>query len=95
MQKVKITISGEIQFTFDENSKEFKEALEGYRECIERRGAKESMLKHTAFYINQFGHNGIIEGVGYVGYNGSKPKEEPYSGIMVSAGYNEFDYDID
>jgi len=36
----------------------------------------------------------MVEGVGYIGYNGKIPTEEPYSGIMVSLGYDEFDYEI-
>jgi len=94
MEKIKIGLTGEVELTFDENSAEFKEALEGYKDCIERNGNKESMLKHVAFYVTRFGIDGMVEGVGYVGYNGRKPTEEPYSGIMVGEDFDEFDFEI-
>jgi len=94
MAKMTIDITGQIELTYDENSPEFKEALEGYQEVIERDGDKESMLKHVAFYVTRFGTDGMVEGVGYVGYNGRKPTEEPYSGIMVGEDFDEFDFEI-
>lgn len=94
MQKAIIDLTGQVELTYDENSQEFKEALEGYRESMERNGTKESMLKHVAFYVTRFGTDGMVEGVGYVGYNGRKPKEEPYSGIMIGEDFDEFDFEI-
>lgn len=95
MAKTIIEVTGQVELTYDENSKEFKEALDGYRQCIEKNGSKESMLKHTAFYVTRFGADGMVEGVGYVGYNGRKPMEEPYSGIMVSEDFDEFNFEIE
>ena len=89
-----IEITGQIELIYDENSPEFKEALEGYQEVIEKRGNKGSMLKHVSFYVTRFGTDVMVEGVGYVGYNGRKPTEEPYSGIMVGEDYDEFDFDV-
>jgi len=89
-----IEITGQIELTYDESSPEFKEALDGYQEVIEKGGDKVSMLKHVAFYVTRFGTDGMIEGVGYVGYNGRKPTEEPNSGIMVSEDCDEFDFDV-
>jgi hypothetical protein len=94
MAKTTIEITGQIELTYDENSPEFKEALEGYQEVIEKGANKESMLKHVAFYVTRFGTDGMVEGVGYVGYNGRKPTEQPYSGIMVGEDYDEFDFDV-
>jgi len=94
MAKIKIELTGLVELTYDENSAEFKEALEGYREVIDKNGKAEDMLKHVAFYVKRFGHEGMVEGVGYVGYNGRKPTEEPNSGIMVSEDYDEFDFEI-
>jgi len=94
MSKVKIEVTGEIELSYDEQSKEFKEALEGYRQCMDKKGTKEDMLKHVAFYVTRFGTDGMVEGVGYVGYNGRKPTEEPYSGIMVSEDFDEFNFEI-
>ena len=94
MEKMTIEITGQIELTYDENSPEFKEAIKGYQDVIEKEGDKESMLKHVAFYVTRFGTDGMVEGVGYVGYNGRKPTEEPYSGIMVGEDYDEFDFDV-
>jgi hypothetical protein len=94
MSKTKIEITGQIELTYDEKSTEFIEALASYAEIMERGAKKDAMLKHVAFYVNRFGIDGMVEGVGYVGYNGRKPTEEPYSGIMVSEDYDEFDFEV-
>lgn len=94
MQKTTLEITGEIELSYDENSKEFKEALEGYRHSMEKNGSKESMLKHVAFHVNRFGTDTMVEGVGYVGYNGRKAEYEPDSGIMVSEDFDEFDFKV-
>lgn len=94
--KTVIDFTGQVELTYDEKSPEFKEALAAYAEVIEKGAKKESMLKHVAFYVTRFGTDGMVEGVGYVGYNGKKPgdRSEPYSGIMVSSGYDDFDFEI-
>ena len=94
MKTVKIEVSGIIELTYDENSPEFKEALEGYKDVMEREGTKESMLKHVAFYITRFGIYSMVEGVGYVGHNNQTLMGEPYSGIMVGKGFDDFDFEI-
>lgn len=95
MEKIAtIDVTGEIKLKYDENSPEFKEALEGYRKCIDQNGSKHDMLRHVAFYITRFGIDGMVEGVGYVGYIEKKPTEEPYSGILVGEDFNEFDFEI-
>lgn len=94
MAKTIIEVSGQIELSYNENSKEFKEALASYAEVMERGAKKEAMLRHVAFYVTRFGVDGMVEGVGYVGYNGRKPKEEPYSGIMVGEDYDEFTFEI-
>ena len=94
MAKITIEVTGQIELTYNENSPEFKEALEAYQEVIEKEGGKESMLEHVALYVTRFGTDGMVEGVGYVGLNGQKPKEEPYSGIMVGEDYDEFDFSV-
>jgi hypothetical protein len=82
--KAIIEITGEIELEYDPDSKEFKETLKGFRECMDHEGTKEDVLKHVAFYVTRFGSEGMIEGVGYIGDNGVKPDKEPYSGIMVN-----------
>jgi hypothetical protein len=93
MGKTTIEITGQIELSYDENSSDFKEALKGF-DCIIVNPTKEDMLKHVAFYVTRFGTDGMIEGVGYVGFNGRKPTEEPYSGIMIGEDYDEFDFDV-
>ena len=93
MAQITIDLTGQVDLTYDENSKEFKEALESYNDVIAS-GDAEDMLKHVAFYVTRFGTDGMIEGVGYVGYNGRKPTEEPYSGIMVGEDYDEFEFEV-
>ena len=94
MAQITIDLTGQVDLTYDKNSKEFKEALEGYRHSIDRTGSETDMLKHVAFYVTRFGTDGMVEGVGYVGYNGRKPTEEPYSGIMVGEDYDEFEFEV-
>ena len=94
MSEIKIDVSGQIKLTYDESSNEFQEALESYNKIICPNSDAEDMLKHVAFYITRFGAEGMVEGVGYVGKNGRKPNEEPFSGIMVEDGYDEFEFDV-
>lgn len=94
MSKTTIELNGYIELTYDENSKEFKEALNAYREVCDKSGTKEDMLKHVAFHVTRFGHECMVEGVGYVGYNGRKPTETPNSGIMVGEDYDEFEFEV-
>lgn len=89
-----VEITGEVELIYDENSTEFKNALEGYKELIDERGTKERMLTHVAFCVMKFGISNLVEGVGYVGCGGILPNEKPYSGIMVSTGYDEFAFDL-
>lgn len=93
MKTTQIEVTGEVELSYDENSREFKEALEAYKKCMDPNGSKDDMLKHVAFYITRFGEV-LVEGVGYVGFDGEKPHEEPFSGIMVGDGYDEFNFEI-
>ena len=94
MQKSKIEITGLIELTYDENSEEFQTTLKEYTEIYDKGAKKEDMLLHVAYNVTRFGTDVMIEGVGYVGYNGRKPTEEPYSGIMVSEDFDEFDFEV-
>lgn len=91
-KKAIIEVQGQVELTFDDESKEFKEALESFKDVIASDGSKEVMLRHIAFYVTRFGVDQMVEGVGYVGFNGRKPTEEPFSGIMVDEDYDEFDF---
>lgn len=90
----KIRLENEFELTYDEGSAEFKEALEGYRDGMHEDATAEDVLLHVAFYVVRFGIDAMVEGVGYVGYNGRKPTEKPDSGIMVSEDYDDFQYSI-
>ena len=94
MSKLTVGLSGQVDLTYNEKSKEFKEALDGYQKCMDKTGTMQDMLKHVAFYVTRFGTEGMVEGVGYVGYNGRKPTEEPYSGIRVGEDVDEFEFYI-
>lgn len=52
------------------------------------------MLKHVAFHVTRFGHESMVEGVGYVGFNGRKPTKSPDSGIMIGEDYDEFEFEV-
>ena len=88
-----IEITGEIELEYDENTNEFKEALEAYQKSIDPNGKKEDILKHVAFHVTRFGIESMVEGVGYVAF-GSNKIEEPFSGITVKKNYDEFDFEI-
>lgn len=94
MKETIIEVTGEVKLTYNEKSNEFKDSLEGYIECIDRQGSVSSMLQHVAFYVTRFGIEGMIEGVGYVGYDGKKSDKTPYSGIIVGRYYDEFNFEI-
>lgn len=88
MKKETLQVSHYYTLEWDENSPEFKEAYESYTECIDRGASQKDMIKHVAFYINRFGEDSLIEGVGKVWVK-RNPKPEDWSGIMLS------DYDSD
>jgi len=94
MTTATIDVTGSFELTYDENSPEFKEAFSDFKACIDKEGTIESMLKHVAHNIIRFGDDRMVEGVGYVGYNGRIPEKENYSGIMIGSGYDDFDYDV-
>lgn len=95
MSILSILIEGRIEFRFDKNSAEFKQALEDYQACYGSESDADDMLKHVAFYITRFGIERMVEGVGYVSYNGN-PAQQPDSGItVVNTDYDDFTFDID
>lgn len=84
--------SAEIELTttfdliFDDQSPEFKEALDSYKSVICKSCGIDDMLKQVAFSINRYGAERMIEGVGYVATkNNPKEKIEKgyWSGITV------------
>jgi hypothetical protein len=86
--------TGEVKLTYDENSPEFQEALESYREVMNSDGDAEAMLQYVAGALSQWGdHEHMVEGVGYVVLEGSDIPKENYSGIQVAQGYDERHFD--
>jgi len=83
------------QYGFDDgNSKTTNFYIDSNFKVIDKNSTKEDMLKHVAFHVTWFGHDSMVEGVGYVGYNGRKPTKEHKSGIMVGEDYDEYDFEI-
>lgn len=92
-----IQVSSTIELSYDEDSIEFQEALEGYREIMEPGATVENMLRHVAFYVARFGSIGMIEGVGYLHIQGTnfESDREPFSGIEVLRNFgDEIDCEI-
>ncbi|WP_254562163.1 hypothetical protein [Dyadobacter diqingensis] len=94
MTKAIIEVSGNVELFFDENSKEFQEAFESYKDCINNTATVDDMLKHVAHNIIRFGDERMVEGVGYIGLDGRNPNKLNYSGITVDSMYDNFDLDV-
>lgn len=80
-------------FTYDPTSEDFKNALDSYIVCIDRRADVQKMMVQVAWHIRKFGSDTMIEGVGYISVNG-KVKGQPYSGIDLKEEDPEPDIDI-
>lgn len=93
MTQTIIDISATLVLYYDENSPEFKEALESYLEVIDSRATKDDMLKQVAWCIIEYGDHRMIEGVGYVAPHRQQAKE-PDSGIRYSYNHNAYEFDI-
>lgn len=94
MKQVKYEILGCIELAYDENTPEFKEALESYSTHIERGAGISQMLQHVAFYITRFGADVMVEGVGYIGKKGVNPTGTPGSGIwLLNDDYDDFQFE--
>ena len=89
MRTITVDVSGRIELTFDKNSSEFQEAFKDFKDCFDKDATVDSMLKHVAYNVIRFGDDRMVEGVGYVSFNGRKP-DTNYSGIMVADGYDNF-----
>ncbi len=88
MKTATINVSGEINLKYDEDSKDFKEALASYRKSIDGRGTVKDMLEHVAAQLLKDGLDSMVEGVGFI-YSpdekiGSKYKDNIYAGIQLA-----------
>lgn len=102
MKKINIKLTAIIPLSYDENSKEFIEAYEAYKEVIDSDATKEDMLQHIGWYIASFGSDNLIEGVGQVSVDGKKIGDESdWCGVDVSSsaftinGVPEFETEIE
>lgn len=72
MKKFKVTVQKEIIVEFDENSQDFKDLFEGYKEIIDSDADYESLAESVANQVARYGIDDFIEGVGYVLKKGKK-----------------------
>lgn len=95
-KEVEIEATTYIKLAYAENSKAFKEALDGFRKTCVRNGTVQDMLDHVCHNFIHFGYDNMIEGVGYIKASWQKWKDipEPHSGIeLVSDHWPTFDYE--
>lgn len=84
-------------FTYDPESKIFKDAVKSYKEAISDRGDEVDIMCHVAHNVNQDGVYEIVEGVGYISLNGVYPPradEKTKSGIDTKVSYQKPDIDV-
>ena len=87
MEKRSITVTTEFSLQFDPNSWEFKEAFESYKNVIDHNANVDDMLDYVCGFISDAGLDTMIDGVGYVSYNGEYPflyDEDLISGIDIT-----------
>jgi len=72
-----------VELEYNENSTEFKEALASYKDVIYSKATARDMINNVVLNIVKNGHNHIIEGVGYVKYNGECKDNSMFCGITL------------
>jgi hypothetical protein len=92
MEKFKATICVELEFEFDRNDPDFKDALGSFTTHHDRDGGIVDMLKHVAWHRLKFGPDAMIECVGHLHFHRDIPRLDPPSGIYE---INEPDIQID
>jgi hypothetical protein len=83
MKKLVVEIKYEMTLSYDEDSVEFKRALDDYNAAIDKDATPLSMLLNVAVSIQNSGSGRMVEGVGYVMHNDYVEDESLYSGIEV------------
>lgn len=93
-KEVNLEFTGEIHFTYDPESPEFKRALQDYQDVIYKDGKEKDMLNHVANSIMFRGLSRMIEGVGYAALIGTHASFLPdnFCGIYVADGYDDLEY---
>lgn len=94
MKKTTITVEGEIQLEYDENSIEFQNALASYKEICDENADAEDLIKNVCHNLIRFGEERMIEGAGYV-----KPRHiswdkvpTPHTGIELTTDVDYMDF---
>jgi hypothetical protein len=83
---VTATVRGKFKMSYDEESEEFKAALERYNENIWKEGNSKDMLTYIAYNVAQYGAEEFIDGVGFVTINERErhiPEGEDWCGVDV------------
>lgn len=84
MQSKTVKLESSIKLTYDENSEPFQNALDDFRAVVKDGADADDMLKQIALVLAQSrDHLRMIEGVGYVRYNGFCKNENLYCGVDV------------
>ena len=81
--KKTIKIEYVIEAEYDENSKEFQEALKSYREVIDPNADIDDFVKSAVYQVQRQGRYSLLEGIGYVKVNGYIEDESLYCGIEI------------
>lgn len=92
-KQFKATVTKEYTLDYNPESRQFKAALKGYKESIDRDATEQQMLAQIAYHIDRFGADGMIEGIGYLKV-GKTLRGAPYSGIELLDDEPESDIEI-
>jgi hypothetical protein len=95
MQKLKMTVMADIEYDYDPDSKEFKDALAAYLEVVDKNGDINGMFEHITLNLNRWGADKMVEGVGFIGITGRPVPAKLFAGITVDSDDLEFSYFID
>jgi hypothetical protein len=72
-----------VELEYNENSTEFKESLASYKNVIYSKATARDMINNVVLNLVKNGHERIIEGVGYVKYNGECKDNSMFCGITL------------
>jgi len=90
MKTTTVNFTGQLIFQYDENSPEFKQAFIDFKQTIDSGATStDDMMSHIAYNVARQGVEHLVEGVGYVKYNGRVEDEEMYCGVeLLDEGYD-------
>ena len=97
MKETTVNFTGSLKFSYDENSPEFKQAYQDYKEVIDSGSTStDDMIQHIAYNVGRMGVENMVEGVGYVKYNGKVEDEDMYCGVeLLDEGYDNMFGNVD